>query len=332
MKKEEEEAAARAAEEAAAALAAEQAQAQQHELRWMFDKNLNQWIQTYVPITNHNHNINESAYYQQQEQQNSEINNHLVDLNASSMVNPLKQQSSNIQNHLNNLNLSDSHFQDLKQAVKQFMPNSDMLENDLNKTNHPLLLDDDVSSSGKQSSHAKLPSDWKCKKNKKGQIYYFNVVTKQSQWHFPRLKSSVESPNKKQDETPASLTNEATSPADSTSKPKSNKEQTMVNSNETSSSFKQYKDQFREKLSKLVIKLLEVYLKEDCKCGRIRSTDDFKHLARKFTHTIMEKEMSRVTKLEELDLNKRVKIKTQEYVSQYMNKFKGGYSRKSDQV
>ena len=46
----------------------------------------------------------------------------------------------------------------------------------------------------------------------------------------------------------------------------------------------------------------------------------------------MEKELSRVTKLEELDLNKRVKTKTQEYVSQYMNKFKSGYCRNNDQV
>jgi len=40
--------------------------------------------------------------------------------------------------------------------------------------------------------------------------------------------------------------------------------------------------------------------------GRLRRIEDFKHLARKFTHCVMEKEMSRVTRPEQLDLNKRI--------------------------
>jgi hypothetical protein len=44
----------------------------------------------------------------------------------------------------------------------------------------------------------------------------------------------------------------------------------------------------------------------------------------------MEKELSRTTKFEELDLNKRVKIKSQEFVENYMARFNGDYSRKMD--
>jgi predicted metal-dependent hydrolase len=95
-------------------------------------------------------------------------------------------------------------------------------------------------------------------------------------------------------------------------------------------SFKKCKDEFRETLSKLVIKLLQPYMKMDCKRGRINGTDDFKYLARKFTHTIMEIELNRSTKLDELNLNKRVKVKAQQYVSKYMNRFENEYSRKTD--
>jgi histone-lysine N-methyltransferase SETD2 len=76
--------------------------------------------------------------------------------------------------------------------------------------------------------------------------------------------------------------------------------------------------------------VLQPFLKEDCKLGHIQNTDDFKHLARKFTHMIMEKEMSRATKIEELDLNKRIKMKTQEFITRYMQRFNGNYSRKTD--
>ena len=275
----------------------------------------------------------------------------LADLNATSIINPL--QSSNIQNHLNGLNLSESHFHDLKQAIRSFMPEQEISENASKekkehtsptpKSNHSSVKSS--SESIKSASEAKLPPNWKCKKNKKGQIYYLNIKTKKSQWHFPRTKTTSESklsiiPNKiaqtSSDDLITSTTNDSTIEADLLN---ANKEpaycelSSTTNPSESSSNtFKLYKDQFRDKLSKLIIKLLEGYLRDDCKYGRIRNTDDFKHLARKFTHTIMEKELSRVTKLEELDLNKRVKTKTQEYVSQYMNKFKSGYCRNNDQV
>lgn len=46
----------------------------------------------------------------------------------------------------------------------------------------------------------------------------------------------------------------------------------------------------------------------DCRIGRIGNVDDFKHLARKFTHTILDKELTRTSKLDELDFEKRIKV------------------------
>ena len=44
---------------------------------------------------------------------------------------------------------------------------------------------------------------------------------------------------------------------------------------------KKAKEQFMEKVSKVVVQCLNGYNKSDCRTGRIRSNDDFKFLARK---------------------------------------------------
>ena len=349
VKQEEREAAARAAEQAAAAAALEATQKeaeQQKELKWIFDRTLNQWIQCYMPVVSQ-----------------ESINIHgIADQNLMPPPNNLPSRfnqfdpSHSIQNHINDLNLSESHFLDLKQAVQSFLPQHESstssrdFESELKKAAAPLSPQHNVNSlkkmknAIKKPAHVNLPPNWKCKKNKKGQIYYFNVKTRKSQWHFPRLKphtktvihSNQETSKKIDESIVTTTTNEPlrsmTDQMPSVSESSTTGElSSTTNTNESASNtFKLIKDQFREKLSKLIIKLLEAYMKEDCKYGRIKSTDDFKHLARKFTHTIMEKELSRVTKLEELDLNKRIKIKAQEYITQYMNKFKSGYSRKND--
>ena len=48
-----------------------------------------------------------------------------------------------------------------------------------------------------------------------------------------------------------------------------------------SSVAKQAKEEFMEKVSKVVVQTLNSHLRSDCKVGRIRSADDFKFLARK---------------------------------------------------
>lgn len=157
----------------------------------------------------------------------------------------------------------------------------------------------------KKKKRHKLPPNWKMAKNSKGKVYYYHVITKKSQWHFPResKRTKKESIKKKQEIDFKSLTDD----------------------------MKKKKDLFREELSKIVCKQLTTYLKSDCHAGHITNTDDFKHLARKFTHAILERELERaLSNSEELTVNKRVKVKTHEYITKYMLKFNGDYSRKKD--
>ena len=111
--------------------------------------------------------------------------------------------------------------------------------------------------------------------------------------------------------------------------------------------FKIAKEEFRNQLSAFIVKILQHYSTTSSttnnnnsngpKYGRIENKDDFKYLARKLTHTIVEKEMTRVTatttlnSCDDLTLTESKKVKAHEYVKNYMKKFPQGYSRKSDE-
>lgn len=348
VKEDEEKAAVEAAAQEAAAAEAElqSKQQAQQEMKWMFDSQTNQWIQCYVTVNPHM--LVQPVSY------------------ASSMCVPPPPPPPNhhhsseqsFQENLNKINLTDSNLKDLKQAI-QFcqLPGLETQNGDevtFKKTSS--LLAGRLGSTQKSLSSisAKLPPNWKCKRNEKGFIYYYNLKTKKTQWHFPKivkpinhkslpveLGEAVEKSEKEvvKEDVPSqeaskispavtSTTTEAESVKTSATT-EANSSGSVSNSS-SSELFKVCKEKFREKLSCLVVKLLQPYLRKDCKYGRIEDTADFKHLARKFTHTIMEKEMSRATKLEELDLDKRIKVKTQDYVTRYMQKFHGIYSRNLD--
>lgn len=81
------------------------------------------------------------------------------------------------------------------------------------------------------------------------------------------------------------------------------------------------RETFRMKLSAVVVNYLNPYHKIDCKVGRITTVDDFKFLARKLTHGVMVKELSRLKEEDGLACNDSVKIKTKEYIRHYMQKF-----------
>ena len=245
------------------------------EMRWVYDPIKNQWTQTYVNEPQPTNN-----FYEQ----------------------PTNKISNKFNYHLTNLSLSDSHLNDLKQAIDHLG----------NKTAHNLSSPSPASpfyTKPKQSQSPQLkktlPPNWKCKKNKDGRIYYYNIKTNKTQWNFP---SSTNEMSKEYE------TNRDNSP--------------NAISSTTNNDLKAYKEKFREGLSKFIVKLLEPYLKSER--GRIQNVDDFKHLARKFTHVIMEKELSRTGRIEELEMNKRVRAKTQEYVSRFMSGFPDGYCRKAE--
>ncbi|XP_037032827.1 probable histone-lysine N-methyltransferase CG1716 isoform X2 [Bradysia coprophila] len=91
------------------------------------------------------------------------------------------------------------------------------------------------------------------------------------------------------------------------------------NSNEAA---KRIKEKFCAEMSGVIVQHLGPYRKDDCRRGRIKSNDDFKHLARKLTHFVMLKELKHcdntVTVLEVTD---SVRAKSKEFIRKYMAKF-----------
>ena len=85
-------------------------------------------------------------------------------------------------------------------------------------------------------------------------------------------------------------------------------------------------DQFRTELSECVVQSLMPYRREDCRHGRIVSTEDFKHLARKLTHSIIDKYAGGVKK-EQLEFSEALRGKTKETVKNFMKRYKGAYER-----
>ena len=343
----------RVATEATAGLAA-QSQPKQ-ELKLVFDNKTQQWIQCYVqqPFDQY------YSYYNRDENRMGPPQNSSIQMNANNQADFL--QPNNI---MNRINITDSHLNDLKQAVQQFMPEVEQVKQTITEKlsapspASPILKNTKKTDSSLKSStsrkslsmiSAKLPPDWKCKEMGK-RILYYNTKTKKSQWQYPHAKSSSAKNKSSESQKKAKLdensskdkksNDEAITSTSTTIEPdQANKEcdkttpvqsSVVVSDTASSEAFKICKDQFREKLSKLIVKVLQPFLKEDFKVGHIQNTDDFKHLARKFTHMIMEKEMSRATKIEELDLNKRIKMKAQEFITRYMQRFNGNYSRKTD--
>jgi len=89
---------------------------------------------------------------------------------------------------------------------------------------------------------------------------------------------------------------------------------------------KKHKENFLMEMSKVVVKILDPYRKAGVK-GHISNKEDFKHLAKKITYTIMQKELKVCKSTAELKVNEKVKKKSSDYVSQYMKKYDGEYKR-----
>ena len=118
-----------------------------------------------------------------------------------------------------------------------------------------------------------------------------------------------------------------------------NKEIRSATESQTSQSFiasnkelneKICKDGFKEFFSNLVKKELIKYYKTDCLVGHIINEEDFRFLARKFTHTLNEQEIKTNITIEQLELNKGIPEQIVDYITKYMKRFQGNYSREMD--
>ncbi|XP_022104946.1 uncharacterized protein LOC110986919 isoform X2 [Acanthaster planci] len=154
-----------------------------------------------------------------------------------------------------------------------------------------------------------LPPNWRTARDQEGKIYYYHAITRQTQWDMPSWDGNA--PVLGGPETDMDL-------GTPTYDEKSKKRTTTAAADTSSELAKRCKLQFRSKMSHYVISCLNTYRKPDCKVGRITSTEDFKHLARKLTHGIMDKELKHCKNFEDLEVNSNVKHKAKEYIKKYM--------------
>ncbi|XP_075779098.1 histone-lysine N-methyltransferase SETD2 isoform X2 [Pelodiscus sinensis] len=212
-----------------------------------------------------------------------------------------------------------------------------------------------------------LPPNWKTARDPEGKIYYYHVITRQTQWDPPTWDSpgddasleheaemdlgtptydenpmkdplvcqdgSIEgTPNAykrgqarvREQLAPEPPIATESEPAASSKKPKTAEADT------SSELAKKSKEVFRKEMSQFIVQCLNPYRKPDCKVGRITTTEDFKHLARKLTHGVMNKELKYCKNPEDLECNENVKHKTKEYIKKYMQKFGAVYKPKED--
>ncbi|XP_075403353.1 histone-lysine N-methyltransferase SETD2 isoform X2 [Tenrec ecaudatus] len=170
-----------------------------------------------------------------------------------------------------------------------------------------------------------LPPNWKTARDPEGKIYYYHVITRQTQWDPPTWESPGDD---------ASLEHEAEmdlgTPTYDENPMKTSKKPKTAEADTSSELAKKSKEVFRKEMSQFIVQCLNPYRKPDCKIGRITTTEDFKHLARKLTHGVMNKELKYCKNPEDLECNENVKHKTKEYIKKYMQKFGAVYKPKED--
>uniref|UniRef100_A0A7N6FGL0 [histone H3]-lysine(36) N-trimethyltransferase n=1 Tax=Anabas testudineus TaxID=64144 RepID=A0A7N6FGL0_ANATE len=168
-----------------------------------------------------------------------------------------------------------------------------------------------------------LPPNWKVARDPEGKIYYYHVVTRQTQWDPPTWDGSSDN---------TSVDHESEMDLGTpTYDENPSKFSTKTAEADTSSELaKKSKETFRKEMSQFIVQCLNPYRKPDCKLGRISNTEDFKHLARKLTHGVMNKELKACKNPEDLECNENVKHKTKEYIKKYMQRFGSVYRPKED--
>ncbi|XP_053456443.1 histone-lysine N-methyltransferase SETD2 isoform X3 [Nycticebus coucang] len=170
-----------------------------------------------------------------------------------------------------------------------------------------------------------LPPNWKTARDPEGKIYYYHVITRQTQWDPPTWESPGDD---------VTLEHEAEmdlgTPTYDENPMKTSKKPKTAEADTSSELAKKSKEVFRKEMSQFIVQCLNPYRKPDCKVGRITTTEDFKHLARKLTHGVMNKELKYCKNPEDLECNENVKHKTKEYIKKYMQKFGAVYKPKED--
>lgn len=164
----------------------------------------------------------------------------------------------------------------------------------------------------------RLPPHWKTAKDEEGNVYYYHAITRETQWDPPTLDENEQDMEL---ETPTYDEPKVNSTVGSSRGKRSSKKKAVTVAADTSEVAKKIKELFRSKISSHIVHCLNPFRKPDCKLGRIQSTEDFKHLARKLTHFVMAKELKHCKNVEDLECNDNVKHKAKEFIQKYMAKY-----------
>ncbi|XP_055926838.1 histone-lysine N-methyltransferase SETD2-like isoform X2 [Argiope bruennichi] len=162
---------------------------------------------------------------------------------------------------------------------------------------------------------SKLPPNWKTATDSEGNIYYYHILTRQTQWDPPICDETTE------------IVDGDTPTYDEPLHKHSKKKSTTTAAADTSSNHvnleiaKKIKELFRTKMSTFVVQCLNPYHRDDCRVGKIMSNEDFKYLARKLTHFVMAKELKHCKCVEDLECNENVKHKARDFIHKYMSKY-----------
>jgi len=153
----------------------------------------------------------------------------------------------------------------------------------------------------KEVSSDPLPTNWAHSKDDDGFVYYFNTISRKTQWSPPPVDD-------KASKSSLSTIEQVTLTKDL--KFMSAKEKEDFEKKKAIAAFK-------ELLSRQIKSDLEIYRKPECKVGRITCVKHFRTAARKITEALTMKELKAVH-WKDLEYNKEVTKKVSTYITRYM--------------
>lgn len=156
-----------------------------------------------------------------------------------------------------------------------------------------------------------LPKDWSSACTDDGKVYYYHIVTRETQWEFPEIKLST-----------SSLSISSTEIQNTIQKAKDHFEgqrKAQERQKERIQHDKEQVSKLREQIASIVVKYLSQY-RDQLSTTNDKVGNEFKHLARKLTHHLLEKELSQSDHSISEYIDQKTLSKMHHYLKHYMRK------------
>uniref|UniRef100_A0A1A9X5E3 [histone H3]-lysine(36) N-trimethyltransferase n=1 Tax=Glossina brevipalpis TaxID=37001 RepID=A0A1A9X5E3_9MUSC len=145
-----------------------------------------------------------------------------------------------------------------------------------------------------------------------------------------RTLKRVLPPHRGLEEVPTSSASTITAPEKAESKKRKMEKKDKRKNKEGDAKYRKLKEKFRCEIAGIIVHHLKPYRNISCNKGRIKSSDDFNHLARKLTHFVMIKELKYCESVgQTLVVTESVKNKSREFIKKYMAKYGEAYVKPS---